>query len=84
MNPLLQGHSGTTPETSRNAFSVNQGTSEDDSQSDPHPDVGHFHGQTSQNSGPEVGHYSHSTESLSDINLYGQLMILMVFCMVIE
>ena len=58
MNPLLQGHSGTTPETSRNAFSVNQGTSEDDSQSDLHPEVGHFHGQTSQNSGPEVGHYT--------------------------
>ena len=57
MHPLLQGHSGTTPVTSRNAFSVNQGTNEDDSQSDPHPEVGHFHGQTSQNSGPEVGHY---------------------------
>ena len=25
MNPLLQGHSGTTPETSRNVFSINQG-----------------------------------------------------------
>ena len=24
MNPLLQGHSGTTPETSRNLFSINQ------------------------------------------------------------
>ena len=24
MNPLLQGHSGTTPETSRNMFSINQ------------------------------------------------------------
>ena len=40
MNPLLQGHSGTTPETSRNVFSVNQGTNEDDSQSDPHPEAG--------------------------------------------
>ena len=57
MNPLLQGQSGTTPETSRNAFSVNQGTSEDDSQSNPHPEEGHFHGQTAQNSGPEIGHY---------------------------
>ena len=37
MNPLLQGHSGTTPETSRNVFGINQGTNEDDSQSDPHP-----------------------------------------------
>ena len=40
MNPLLQGHSGITPEASRNVFSVNQGTSEDDSQSDPHPEAG--------------------------------------------
>ena len=40
MNPLLQGHSGTTPETSRNLFSKNQGTNEDDSQSNPHPEAG--------------------------------------------
>ena len=40
MNPLLQGHSGTTPETSRNMFSINQGTNEDDSQSNPHLEVG--------------------------------------------
>ena len=40
MNPLLQGHSGTTPETSRNVFSINQGTNEDDSQSNPHPKAG--------------------------------------------
>ena len=40
MNPLLQRHSGTTPETSRNVFSINQGTNEHDSQSDPHPEAG--------------------------------------------
>ena len=40
MNPLLQGHSETTPETSRNMFSINQGTNEDDSQSNPHPEAG--------------------------------------------
>ena len=40
MNPLLQGHSGTTPETSRNVFSIKQGTNEDDSQSNPHPEAG--------------------------------------------
>ena len=40
MNPLLQGHSGTTPETPRNVFSINQGTNENDSQSDPHPEAG--------------------------------------------
>ena len=57
MNPLIQGHSGTTPETSRNVFSINQGTNEDDSQSDPHPEVGLFNNQMTQNSGPENGHY---------------------------
>ena len=40
MNPLLQGHSGTTPEMSRNVFSINQGMNEDDSQSDPQPEAG--------------------------------------------
>ena len=40
MNPLLQGQSGTTPETSRNVFSINPGKNEDDSQSDPHPEAG--------------------------------------------
>ena len=53
MNPLLQGHSGTAPETSRNAFSVNQGTNEDNSQSDHHTEAGLFHNQLTQNSGPE-------------------------------
>ena len=40
MNPLLQDHSGTTPETSRNMISLNQGTNEDESQSNPHPEAG--------------------------------------------
>ena len=35
----------------------NQGTNEDDSQSDPHPEGGLFRSQTTQNSGPEAGHY---------------------------
>ena len=39
MNPLFQGHSGTTPETSWNIFSINQGTNEGDSQSNPHPEA---------------------------------------------
>ena len=58
MNPLLQGHSGTTPEASRNALSTNQGTNEDDPQNDPHPETGFFHSQMMQNSGPEDGHDS--------------------------
>ena len=40
MNPLLHGHSGTTPEASRKMFSINQGTNEDDSQSNPHAEAG--------------------------------------------
>ena len=56
MNPLLQGYSGTAPETSRNELSTSERTNEDDSQSDPHPEAGIFHNQTTQNSGPEDGH----------------------------
>ena len=55
MNPLLQGPSGTTPEPSRSALSTGQGTNEDDSQNDPHPEAGLFHSQVTQISGPEDG-----------------------------
>ena len=58
MNPLIQGHSGTTAETSRNVFSINQGTNEHDSQSDLYPEAGLFNNQMTQNSGPEDGHYN--------------------------
>ena len=54
--PLLPSHFGTTPEPSRNALSTSQGTNEDDSQNDPHPEAGLFHGQMTQNSGPEYDH----------------------------
>ena len=56
MNPLLQCHSGATPESSRNPLSTIQGTNEDDSQYDPHPEAGLFHGEMTRNSGPEDGH----------------------------
>ena len=56
MNPLIQGHSGTAPKTSRNAFRLSQGTNEDDSQNDPRPEAGIFNNQTTQNSGSEDGH----------------------------
>ena len=55
MNPLIQGHSGTAPVTSRNAYGTNQRTNEDDSQSDAHPEAGFLQNQTTQNSGPENG-----------------------------
>ena len=56
MNPLIQCHSGTAPETSRNSFSTSQGTDEDDPQNDFHPEAGIFNNQTTQNTGPEDGH----------------------------
>ena len=58
MIPLLPGHSGATPEPTRNTIHNNQGTNEDGSQNDPHPEAGLFHGQMTQNSGPEDGHDS--------------------------
>ena len=58
MNSLIQGHSGTTPETSRNAYGTDQGTNEDDCQSDPHSEAGIFHNQMAWNSSAEDGHDS--------------------------
>ena len=53
----IQTYSETVPGTFRNTNVENQGTNEDDSQSDPHPEGGLFRSQTTQNSGPEAGHY---------------------------
>ena len=55
LNQQVRTHSGTVPETFRNTKVDNQGTNEDDSQSDPHPEAGPFRSQTAQNSGQEVG-----------------------------
>ena len=55
LNQQIRTHSGTVPETFRNTNVENQGTNEDDSQNDPHPEGRLFHSQTTQNSGPEVG-----------------------------
>ena len=49
----IQTHSRTVPGTFRNTNVENQGTNEDDSKSDPHPEAGSFRGQTTQNSGPK-------------------------------
>ena len=54
MNPLLQGHSENTPETSGNSSKTTQGTNEDDPQSDPHPEASIFSSQTIRNSGQET------------------------------
>ena len=54
LNQQIQTHSRTVPGTFRNTNVENQGTNEDDSQSDPHPEAGIFHSQTKQNSGPKT------------------------------
>ena len=59
LNQQIRTHSENVPGTFRNANVENQGTNEDDSQSDPHPEGGLFHSQTTQNSGPEIGPHSH-------------------------
>ena len=56
LNPKIRTHSGTVPGTFQNTNVENQGTNEDDSLSDPHPEAGIFHSQNAQNSGPDVGH----------------------------
>ena len=69
MNPLLPGGSGTTPEPTRNASGINQGTNEDYSQNDPHPEASLFHGQREQNSGTEREYdTTHSINELTKTN----------------
>ena len=49
-NQQIQTHSETVPGTFRSTNAENQGTNEDNSQSDPHPEAGIFCGQNAQNS----------------------------------
>ena len=53
---LIQGHSWTAPEASRKACDSNQGTNEDDYQSDPHPEASISQGHMTQSCGPEETH----------------------------
>ena len=65
LNQQIRTHSGTVPETFRNTNVDNQGTNEDDSMSDPHPEAGIFRNQTTKKSGQEVGPNStHSSKNL--------------------
>ena len=56
MNKMVQGHSETTPDTSRNTHGTKQGTNANDSQSYPHPEAGIFQSRTTQSSGLKKGH----------------------------
>ena len=53
LNPLIEGDSGSVPETSQNTYGINQGTKEDDSQIDPRPEARVSQSQTTQDSGPD-------------------------------
>ena len=64
LNPLIQGHSGTSPETTSNTLATNEGTNEDDTQSDPHPEASVSQRQTTRNSGPDDAYDSLILESL--------------------
>ena len=50
LNQQIRTHSETVPRTFRNTNAENQGTNEDNSQSDAHPEAGIFCGQNAQNS----------------------------------
>ena len=62
LNQQIRTHSGTVPETFRNTNVDNQGTNEDDSMSEPHPEAGLFRSQTTQNSDQEVGPHTKSVK----------------------
>ena len=53
LNQQIRTYSETVPGTLRNTNVENQGTNEDDSQSDPLPEAGILRGQTTQNLGPK-------------------------------
>ena len=65
LNQHIRTHSGTVPETFRNTNVDNQGTNEDYSMSDPHPEAGLFRSQTTQNFGQEVGPYNISSRYIA-------------------
>ena len=56
MNLLVQCYSKITPETSRYAYGANQGTSENETQSEHHPEAGLLRSQTTDNFGTEDDH----------------------------
>ena len=52
-NKQIHTHIETVPGTFRNTNVENQGTNDDDSQNDPHPEASIFRGQTTQTLGPK-------------------------------
>ena len=54
LSQQIRTHSGTVSGTIRNKSAQNQGTNENDSQSDPHLEAGIFRSQITQSFGPEI------------------------------
>ena len=77
-NQQIQTHSETVPGTFRNTNVENQGTNEDDSQSDPHPEAGIFRGQTTQNLGTKDCRDSYIALFL--LNLFSNAMMPITTC----
>ena len=67
-NQQIHTHFETVPGTFRSTNVESQGTNEDDSQSDPHPEAGIFRGQTTQNLGPKDCRDSYSPSTISTIH----------------
>ena len=72
-NQQIHTHFETVPGTFRNTNVENQGTNEDDSQSDPHPEAGIFRGQTTQNLGPKYCRDSRLRNIRSEILFFHKL-----------
>ena len=53
LNPLIQGHYGSAPQTSRNTYGADQGTNEDHSQNYIHPEARVSQNQSKQDSDPD-------------------------------
>ena len=53
LTSLVPGHSGMTPQTFGFTLGKTQGTNEDDSQGDPHPEVRVYQNQNTQGFGPD-------------------------------
>ena len=75
LNPQIRTHSETVPGTFRNTNVGNQGTNEDDSQIDPHPEAGIFRGQITQNSGPKDSRDIHHSVSPPEKTLSNSLFV---------
>ena len=65
-NPLIQGHSGTTPEMSRITLGANQGANEDDSQWDPEATISQS--QNTRNTDPDDEFDAYWKISLNKLN----------------